>query len=363
MEALSRNNYESWFLDYLDGNLAEGQIDILLDFLAQNPDLQEELQGISGTTLEAGGETFAPKNTLLKTAGDIPGISTTDQLCIARMEGDLTEAEAYAFDIRLMEDAKLEATYSSFLLTRLHPSSTVTYPAKGELRKKTVLFTPWRVTAISAAALLILAIILWPRQQETGGPGLAGTTPPAAVEKQVPASPSNEKPPTVLANNNNLSREPAVDRPAGRNHTKAEAPAVRADEIRAAREVTPMQSLARKQVSFGPQIPRPESTRLLYASSYAPMIRIPSAEDVLSLPQLALKLFRERVLGQDPGLVKKTRFSMWEVAGAGINGINALAGTEMKLNREYDDKGQILAVSFNSRLLEVDAPVRGQSSR
>jgi hypothetical protein len=92
-------------------------------------------------------------------------------------------------------------------------------------------------------------------------------------------------------------------------------------------------------------------------------LSIPSPEDVLTLPQLALQLFRSKVLGQDPGLVKKTRFSMWEVAGAGVDKINALAGTDMKLGREYDDNGQILAVSFNSRLLDVAAPVRGQSAR
>jgi hypothetical protein len=80
----------------------------------------------------------------------------------------------------------------------------------------------------------------------------------------------------------------------------------------------------------------------------------------LTIPQYALQLFRERILGEDRQLVKRTRFSMWEVAGAGVNKINDLTGTKMKLNREYDSKGDILAVSFNSRLIDVESPVKTQ---
>jgi len=83
-------------------------------------------------------------------------------------------------------------------------------------------------------------------------------------------------------------------------------------------------------------------------------------DDAMTVPQYALQLFREKILGQDVKQVKKTRFSMWEVAGAGVNKINSIAGTQMKLNREYDSKGDLLAVSFNSRLLDVEAPVRAR---
>ncbi|MBC8005772.1 MAG: hypothetical protein H7X84_09885, partial [Verrucomicrobia bacterium] len=40
---ITRDNYEAFFLDYLEGNLEETLIDQFLDFLEKNPDLKEEL--------------------------------------------------------------------------------------------------------------------------------------------------------------------------------------------------------------------------------------------------------------------------------------------------------------------------------
>ena len=111
---------------------------------------------------------------------------------------------------------------------------------------------------------------------------------------------------------------------------------------------------------FGTLISKPDPGKspVLFASLF-PLTEEPVyQDDYLSLPQLALKLFRERVLGQDPKIVEQTRFSMWEVAGAGVDRLNQLAGTDMKLEREYDPDGQLMAISFNSRLFDLEAPVR-----
>jgi hypothetical protein len=125
-----------------------------------------------------------------------------------------------------------------------------------------------------------------------------------------------------------------------------------------------MDRLSHKSVLAGPRIPDPQRTKILYASNYPSSISNPvAADDALTIPQYALQLFRQRILGEDLKLVRRTRFSMWEVAGAGVNKINDLAGTRMKLNREYDSKGDILAVAFNSRLIDVESPVKGQGNR
>jgi len=125
-----------------------------------------------------------------------------------------------------------------------------------------------------------------------------------------------------------------------------------------------MKSLTRKYPLSGPRIPDPMRTKVLYASNYpSAAFQTMPLEDALTVPQYALQLFREKILGQDPKQVRETRFSMWEVAGAGVNKINFLAGTQMKLNREYDLEGDIVAVSFNSRLLDVEAPIRAQEDK
>jgi hypothetical protein len=130
------------------------------------------------------------------------------------------------------------------------------------------------------------------------------------------------------------------------------------------RESSPMTRITHKSTISGPRIPDPQSVRMLYASNFTlPGERPLTTDDALTLPQYALQLFREKVLGEERTLVRRTRFSLWEVAGAGVDKINSLAGTKMKLNREYDAKGDLLAVSFNSRLIDVESPVRSQAAR
>jgi hypothetical protein len=339
MENLTRNNYEIWFLDYLDDQLSNDQLDTFLDFLELNPDLKEELRGVSEISLKAGDETVDIREILLKTPDDIPGISAIDQLCIARMENDLTPEEAEKFDARLTEDARLEKNYTAFRLTRLDPADKVIYPFKKDLIKKTRTLTPWIITAVSAAAILVFALLVWPTEEESaaGSQQLAATSMPAK-EVVIPAQAKPE------AGTPSLTTESA--------------------KSTSTREAMPMNRLTHRTSIIGPKIPEPQSTKLLYASNYQPVIKIPAAsENILTLPQYALQLFREKILGEDRQLVRKTRFSMWEVAGAGVNGINSLAGTKMKLDREYDTDGTILAVSFNSKLVDVESPIRGLSGR
>ncbi|MFA5814780.1 MAG: hypothetical protein WC865_04080 [Bacteroidales bacterium] len=353
MESLTRNNYEIWFLDYLDGQLSNQQLETLLDFLEQNPDLKEELRGVSGVSLAAGMESLDQKYLLLKSPADIPGISAIDQLCIARMENDLPEEEARMFDLRLNEDTGLGEKYAAFQLTRLNPADSVIYPYKKELLRKTRILSPWIITAISSAAVILLAWFLWPDPPEPVSPGLAKIEKPATDNRQ-PATGNRQ-----LATRNlqpaTGNRQPTTTNPLNVKPVSAES---------SPRDFVPMNSLSRKSAVAGPRIPDPQSTKLLFASSYPSAMNNPvTAEDALTLPQYALQLFREKILGQDRKKVRETRFSLWEVAGAGVNGINSLAGTDMKLNRAYDSNGDIVAVSFSSRLIDVESPIKGQENR
>ena len=41
---INRQNFETYFIDYLDGRLDPGQVAELLSFLEKNPDLERELK-------------------------------------------------------------------------------------------------------------------------------------------------------------------------------------------------------------------------------------------------------------------------------------------------------------------------------
>ncbi|MCX6225990.1 MAG: hypothetical protein NTV01_14760, partial [Bacteroidia bacterium] len=251
----------------------------------------------------------------------------------------------------------LEEKYAAFRLTRLSPSNKLIYPYKKDLLRKTRVLTPWIITVISAAAVVLLALFLWPDSKETLSPSLAKTEtviPETRNPKPETKQPASDTP--QLASN---TRNP---KPKTR-HTKTVIPVnLKPDTVEIPkRETVPMNYLSHKSALAGPRIPDPQTTRVLLASSFpSALIEPATSEDALTLPQYALQLFREKILGEDPKLVRRTRFSVWEVAGAGVNKINDIANTDMKLNREYDAKGDLLAVSFNSRLLDVESPIRAQ---
>ena len=353
MESLNRNNYETWFLDYLDGQLSNEQLDALLEFLEANPDLKEELRGMSAITLAAGTESLDSRAILLKGPDDIPGIAAVDQLCIARMENDLPDEEAMQFDQRISEDESLRERYQAFSLTRLVPAVSEAYPYKKELIRGTRFFSPWFITAVSAAAVLVLVWILWPDSAKKVTPEMAKMEKPATENTRI-ATPGAQPGTPVMKPAATNRVQPSIANKIKQLPIKAVSPV---------RESVPMNALSPKSIS-GPHIPEPLATKVLYASNFNPAGAVNiGADDRLTVPQYALQLFRERILGEDRKVVRKTRFTLWEVAGAGVDKINMLAGTKMKLNREYDSHGDILAVSFNSRLIDVETPVRSPEGR
>ena len=68
---ISRQNYEQYFIDYLDGNLNPEQVEILLSFLEFNPDLKEEFTSIGKIFLVPDETTFSGKANLLKSESDL----------------------------------------------------------------------------------------------------------------------------------------------------------------------------------------------------------------------------------------------------------------------------------------------------
>ena len=84
---ITRDNYEPFFLDYLEGNLDENKIDQFLDFLEKNPDLKEELQLFEHVNLPEEHFDFSGKESLYKSAAEEKLM--LENKVIAYLEGDM----------------------------------------------------------------------------------------------------------------------------------------------------------------------------------------------------------------------------------------------------------------------------------
>jgi hypothetical protein len=156
MMNIDRNNYEICFIDYLDGNLSLEEIDMLLDFLNENPDLKEELKGLEQIKIEELKGGVPSFNHLKKTDFDHPEIF--EETCIRAIENDLAPQEMKLFRQHLYENREHHREFEVFQATISEPDPFIIYDKKQQLKKqpKFVLSYVWY-----AAAVLLLGLFLF----------------------------------------------------------------------------------------------------------------------------------------------------------------------------------------------------------
>jgi hypothetical protein len=150
---ITRDNYEPFFLDYLEGNLDENYIDQFLDFLEQNPDLKEELQLFDNIHLPQEQVLFKEKEQLYKPV--LNDASVFEMKTIAFLEGDLDAEDRKSFESYMALHPELQKEYELFAKTRLVADTEIKFPKKHKLYKKsgTIVLMNW---VARAAAVLVL---------------------------------------------------------------------------------------------------------------------------------------------------------------------------------------------------------------
>ncbi len=169
---ITRDNYESFFLDFLEGNLDEEKIDQLLDFLSQNPDLKEELHQFENIRLTEEPVAFSGKGQLYKTEADRNAVF--ENKAVAYLEGDLDADGRTNFETYLAAHPELGKEYHLFTRTRLTPDAGIKYPDKKKLYHKsgTTIAMNWVARAAAVVVLLwgINSLINNSHQPETFAP-------------------------------------------------------------------------------------------------------------------------------------------------------------------------------------------------
>lgn len=167
---ITRNNYETYFLDYHEGTLDASLHTELFSFLEDNPDLKEEFESFSFVVIDSDHSLrFPDKRGLHRKVT----LSENELLTlIAYMEGDLSEREKAGTDNLLQTDPQAADALEILRKTRIFPDPEIVYRDKQELKKEASILTLssafYRITAIAASlALLIISysIFFKDRQQ------------------------------------------------------------------------------------------------------------------------------------------------------------------------------------------------------
>ena len=127
---INRNNYEAFFIDYLEGNLDEKMVDDFIEFLQQNPDLKEELSLFETVSVEQEEITFNKKELLLKEKFDVEKVF--NEAAIAIVEGEISSSEKTEFENYLSTHPEKQKEAELFSYTKLHPDQSIVFSHKAD---------------------------------------------------------------------------------------------------------------------------------------------------------------------------------------------------------------------------------------
>jgi hypothetical protein len=165
---ITRENYEIWFLDFMEGRLNRQETEEVRTFMSQHPDLADEMENIVPPLFSDPEMHFPGKEKLKKDQFEDPEI--LEHSIIARMEGDLNEAENYSLDAWLTHHPEKRQLVKLYENTRLKPDLDLVFPDKAKLKKKSTLRVVWIRVASIAAVLLMLFFLFQPEKLKRDQP-------------------------------------------------------------------------------------------------------------------------------------------------------------------------------------------------
>jgi hypothetical protein len=349
---IDRSNYEMWIIDWLDGNLSNQQAEELLAFLYCNPDIQVEFEDIASVSLKPLETNFRKKDLLWKSSHEVP-LSQFEYLSIACLENDLTvdqlsdlkeiiELDSEKSRIHdLIQKTKVKPVY----LRYLHKSRLTKRPVKQRIIQLSVI----GLSLAATLALIITSYLIVPRSQiNIGSDGLrslTATTPNTKMDesRSVPASKPNPK--------MGVSRSvPATTTNIGMA-TSRSVPAIPDDRTAGLLFIPP------EKITFHPNLDM--NIKILPNTLIASTARliIPSPDyERSNIGRFIARNFRQKLLKENN--LKDTPLKAYEIAEAGVKGLNKLFGWQMALNEVTNEDGEASSVYFNSKLLKFNAPVK-----
>jgi len=239
---ITRENYEEYFLLYVDNELPASARSAVERFVAANPDVREEWETLLQCRVDADpGETFPGKETLLQ--ADL----------LSYIDGELDAPGRLSVEEFVGRHPSKALELEQLSMTVSQPDLTIVFPHKESLyrsERRRVAYLPWMRAGIAAAVLGLVALLLL-MGQHTDQPRVAGVTPPAPAKKKVPAVVTPGKPaPLYSTGSDDQGRDKVIAKndPAGRN-LQGKAP------VPASVEKTPEVAVQRQEVAQVTTVP------------------------------------------------------------------------------------------------------------
>ena len=167
MNTINRNNYEEFFLLYVDDELDEASKTAVENFVQQNPDLTTEFAMLMQTKSVAHEPVSFDKEFLLRTEGNSINELNHQEYFLLYIDNELSAAKREEVEMYVLQHPKLQDEFTTLKQAVLVPQ-TVSYGDKKDLyrteQRRTIYLKPWRL-AVAAVFIGVCAVGFWLMQK------------------------------------------------------------------------------------------------------------------------------------------------------------------------------------------------------
>jgi len=344
---INRTNYESYFLDFLEGRLPEREVDELMAFLKINPDLEDSLISFDNYTIESKGDVAIDKQFLFKSLENFETIneSNFDEFCIAWYENELSENSSGAFSEYLIANPAKTKDFEAYGKAFLKPDLNIRFPHKSRLKKYAV-SRIYRLSylATAVAAAIIIFFYLFPINNNS----YQKTAPEIAVNSPV-ISPQIQNSSSFSTTTHSLKTKPhskvrVSNIKNRRSNLFQTVPSSQPDSNSS--EIINIAFLDMLKINFiDRQIVSDNIAILELSQKNTPLAGSSEYPNLREFAVNEIKKFRN---SNSAGTERNSDLTFWDIAKLGVSGINNITGSNIKLNRTIDDKGKITAMAIQS---------------
>lgn len=342
---ITKENYEIWMMDYLDGNLSDSDQTMLLQFLEDNPTLKEELNGLDNMVLNPTEDTFTIKDQLLKTQADEIGLGYPDYIAIKEVEEGLSEEENLWKASYLKEDKQHSNLFTSYTQTLLKANKNIRYQLKGNLKRATLIpiitINKLKRISIAAAVAMLLSVGTLPFLKESAHQmkTVVVNDPPSLIT--MPKAQTEKAPNKDIQVKDKINTKAAV-----RQETVVQTIVPTEQRTIVASNDMPIEALGIE--SF-------ETTKVnAYELGLNEMMPIIIANNMAEREQEYLAM-QSQVEQESARLSKSSR----AIVGS-VKVINFLSGNETKMNKVLNQDGQMVAYQLESENISIRQRIKNK---
>ena len=367
---ITRSNYESFLIDYLENNLNSREKLEMELFLQNNPDIEEEMAELSNFQLQAEEISYDSKILLKKSEMLNKEGNLFEENCIAYYENDLSLKEKNELLKLIEKDSLLKQEFLLYEKLKLNPDFSINYPNKNGLYHGKKIGLRTRLQYLSAAAsiavLFAIGFSMFSKNNSfTSGNRFRSAQNIALMqEKNIPLKKSNvlikiempelkkmsmpleekrisSKEGNQLAYQEKLQTSNSIAA-YDKTITKADARINIKPIQTSAKELKEVVLAKNNMQESQPDIP------LNYANAV-------NLHEYQTIPEFLKESVKEKIAALP---VKKRKFDAFTLLKTGLTGIGKLTESEVNLEKEFNDKGELVAYVYTSNLISFRKVVK-----